>query len=206
MFRDESQGLSARRQRLKEGSSQKIAFIDLDTQKSCAKKTNISSHSRSPSPPLAIPVLTINPSFSTEEQATCFFFENYVLGDDSVATGSFEFLPNVYFTADIGSALSDSLTAIGLVGLAHFYKASNLMLHATLKYSSAMRTLSSHLRSIEDAKSDQTFIAIMLLGYYEVNLLPKLLLSSKLTMRRSILVTAVNPWKRGRSIWTVLQH
>ncbi|KUJ18922.1 uncharacterized protein LY89DRAFT_582364 [Mollisia scopiformis] len=169
MFRDESQGLSARRQRLKDSSGQRAALVELDGQKAHVSKSVVVSGSRSPSPPLALPVLTINPSFSAEEQATCFFFENYVVGNDIFATGSFEFLPDVYFTTDVGSALSDSLTAIGLVGLAHFYKASSLMLNATFKYNSAMRTLSSQLRSMEQAKSDQTFIAIMLLAYYEVN-------------------------------------
>ncbi|KAE8441872.1 hypothetical protein EG329_004227 [Mollisiaceae sp. DMI_Dod_QoI] len=170
MFRDESEGLSARRQRLKDTTSQKPAQLDPAMRKPhTSKAIVVLSQSRSPTPPLAIPVLTINPYFSVEEQATCFFFQNYVIGDDSLATGSFEILPDVYLTGGISSALTDSLTAMGLVGLAHFYKASSLLSSATFKYNSAMRTLSSQLRNMEEAKSDQTFIAIMLLGYYEVN-------------------------------------
>ncbi|CZR55859.1 related to negative acting factor [Phialocephala subalpina] len=163
MFRDESEGLSVRRQRIK-NTSQKLA--DPSTGKS---KAIVPADSGTLTPPFAIPFLAVNPCFSPEEQATCFFFQNYVLGDDSFATGSFEFLPNVYLTGEIGIALSDSLAALGLVGLAHFYKASSLELTAKFKYHSAMRTLSAQLRNLESAKSDQTFIAIMLLAYYEVN-------------------------------------
>lgn len=171
MFRDEAEGLNAKRQRLKNSTSQKPALLQSSRQKSPVSKAIVLSESRPPSLPLAIPVLTINPSFSTEEQATCFFFENYVLGSDGVANGSFQFLPNVYCNSDIDSSLSDSLTALGLVGLAHFYKSSDLMVNAVFKYNSAMKTLSSQLRDMEAAKSDQTFISIMLLGYYEVSFL-----------------------------------
>ncbi|KAF8862966.1 hypothetical protein BDZ45DRAFT_584509 [Acephala macrosclerotiorum] len=165
MFRDESEGLSVRRQRIKD--TQKSTPIDSVSRKSLSRV--LSGPGTLSTSPVAIPVLTVNPCFSAEEQATCFFFQNYILGDDSFATGSFEFLPNVYLTGDIGVALSDSLSALGLVGLAHFYKASSLELTAKFKYHSAMRTLSAQLRNLESAKSDQTFIAIMLLAYYEVN-------------------------------------
>jgi hypothetical protein len=168
MFRDEGEALSVKRQRIKDATIQKPALVQSNSPKSPVSKTIVLSENQSPPLPLAIPVLTINPSFTAEEQATCFFFENYVLGSDGVATGSFQFLPTVYCSFEIDPALSDSLTALGLVGLAHFYKSSDLMLNAVFKYNSAMKTLSSKLRNMEEAKSDQAFIAIMLLGYYEV--------------------------------------
>lgn len=165
MFRDESEGLSIRRQRIK--NTQKPISIDAVSPKAVSKV--FSDPGTFSTCPVAIPALTVNPCFSVEDQAKCFFFQNYVLGGDSFATGSFEFLPNVYLTGDIGIAMSDSLAALGLAGLAHFYKASSLELIAKFKYHSAMRTLSEQLRNLESAQSDQTFIAIMLLAYYEVN-------------------------------------
>jgi len=170
MFRDESEGLSVKRQRLKEASNRKPLPIDSTTRISPTSKAVVLGGSWSSTSPTAIPVLSVNPCFPLEEQATCFFFQNYLLGEDNLATGIFEFLPNVFLTNEINEALSDSLTAVGLAGLAHFYRDPSMMPTAVYKYNSAMRTLSSQLRDMEDAKSDQMFIAIMLLGLYEVSL------------------------------------
>lgn len=136
MFRDEAEGLSARRQKLKDTASQKstTTHIDAATRKSPTCKDIILSDSTSPSTsPVAIPVLSINPAFSAEEQATCYFFQNYIVGEDSYSTGSFEFLPNLYLSTEIDSALCDSLAAMGLVGLGHFYKAPSLTQSATFR-------------------------------------------------------------------------
>jgi hypothetical protein len=170
MFRDESESLRFKHQRPKDASKQKPIPTDSTTRISSTSKFPILSGSRLPISPTAVPVLSVNPLSSPEDQAICFFFQNYILGDDSIVTGSFEFLPNVFRTNEINEALSDSLTAVGLVGLAHFYRDPSMMLTAVYKYNSAMRALSLQLRNTEDAKSDQMFIAIMLLGLYEASL------------------------------------
>ena len=114
--------------------------------------------------PMTQPSLRASP----EEQATCFFFQNYVLQQDAFSRGSFQYLSDIYESEEIGSALADSVASLGLVGLGHLWGASNVLANATAKYNSALKTISMQLRTIERAKSDQTIIAIMLLGLYEV--------------------------------------
>jgi hypothetical protein len=61
---------------------------------------------------------------------------------------------------EINEVLSDSLTAVGLVGLAHFYHDPSMMFTAVYKYNSAMRKLSLQLRYWEGE------IRSKLHGYY----------------------------------------
>ncbi|EDN99872.1 hypothetical protein SS1G_02730 [Sclerotinia sclerotiorum 1980 UF-70] len=111
--------------------------------------------------------LTIELSTSSSEQATCYFFRNYVLEDKSTS-GSFQYLHDIYGNELIGSALADSIESLGMVGLANFWKAPDLQLHANRKYNSALRLVSSRLRNEAEARADQTLVAVMLLGLYEI--------------------------------------
>ncbi|KAN0115545.1 hypothetical protein V8E51_005089 [Hyaloscypha variabilis] len=169
MFRDESENVVLAHRFPKNPSKQKPSSLGSTAPNhpvptSVAPIASLSSTRRT-----AIPVLSINPCSSSEEQAVCYFFQNYILGEDSVASGSFQFLPDILLDNEINEVLSDSLTAVGLVGLAHFYHDPSLMFTAVYKYNSAMRKLSLQLRDIGKAKSDQYFMAIMLLGLYELN-------------------------------------
>jgi hypothetical protein len=113
------------------------------------------------------PTFTLELSTSSAEQATCYFFRNYVLEDKSTS-GSFQYLHDIYSNELIGPALADSIEALGMVGLANFWKASDFQFHANRKYNSALRLVSSRLRNEEEARADQTLVAVMLLGLYEV--------------------------------------
>ncbi|CZT44530.1 related to negative acting factor [Rhynchosporium secalis] len=83
--------------------------------------------------------------------------------------GSFPYLSDIYESEEIGSALADSVASLGLVGLAHFWGALSILAKATAKYNSALKAISTHLTTVDGAKSDQTIIAIVLLGLYETN-------------------------------------
>ncbi|KAM3071779.1 hypothetical protein ACMFMG_009639 [Clarireedia jacksonii] len=103
-----------------------------------------------------------------EDQATCYFFRNYVL-DDSSTNGPFQYLQDIYNIEIIGPALTDSIESLGLVGLANFWQSPEMKFHANRKYNSALRLMSSRLRNEEEAKENQTLVAVMLLGFYETN-------------------------------------
>ena len=173
MFRDEAQVLSTKRQRL------------ANTKKSCTtvsasppKESDLSLVHTSPKSTKSLPFSYSNPSpvsclaldlgTSAEEQATCFFFRNYVLEKHKSHSGNFQYLSDLYACEEIGNPLAETVACLGLVGLANFWKASNIMGSAQTKYNSALRLVSSRLRNVEEAKSDQTLVAVMLLGLYEV--------------------------------------
>jgi hypothetical protein len=105
---------------------------------------------------------------SAEEQAICFFFQNYIIDESSLARGYFDYLPAIYCKSEKNNVLQDAIVATGLAGLANFHRASNVMMRANFKYCRAVREISIALAELERAKEDQTLIAVMLLGAYEV--------------------------------------
>jgi hypothetical protein len=175
MFRDESRGLSDKHQRLKQAQAQ----VQVNTQRpraidlpfATATDSSLAVVGITPEPAkqfLPLAPLSLSLGNSAEDQATCFFFQNYVLGGNDLSKGNFDYLPELYGSEEIGSGLADSVASLGMVGLANFWKAPNIMSNAAIKYNSAMRTISSQLRDVEQAKSDQTLVSILLLGLYEV--------------------------------------
>ena len=187
-FRDESQGLRIKRQRQKE--SQKAAST---TSSQCpAKAEDVSRSSKALTIPLsqvsahALPKTTpflFDLGTSAEEQATCFFFKNYVFQDYKFQSRcDLQYLLNIYSSEEIGPALSESVVSLGMAGLSHFWRASSLMGQANAKYNSALQIVSSRLRNLEEAKTDQTLASVLLLGLYEVCPTTSSYLTSNLTL------------------------
>jgi hypothetical protein len=113
--------------------------------------------------------MILAPSTSAEDQATCFFFGNYVLGMDVLNTcGNFQYLSIIYANQPVGAPLRQAVSAIGLAGLSNFWNAPNIMSQANRAYCSALRLVNSGLCNVEEAKTDQTLVAIILLSCYEV--------------------------------------
>jgi hypothetical protein len=146
---------------------------DNDRSKSMSMKSNLlgtldpwtaaTSHSRQTSPftefmcrELYTPV---------DEQATCYFFQNYFLEDFK---GFYSCLPCVYNARPIGSALGEIIISLGMAGMSDFKKDAKLMIDANIKYMSALHNISAALRDKEEAKTDQILTSVMLLGLYEV--------------------------------------
>jgi hypothetical protein len=171
MFRDESKRLSAKRQR-------KAAKIDGSS--TLPPSTTDDKVALQPTPSTLVRQqlgatdesrgnLHLELGSSADEQATCFFFRNYVLADDKFHNGNFQYLQNIYATETIGDALAESVASLGMVGLSNFWKASSIMVNANIKYNSALKLVSSRLRNFEEGKSDQTLVSVMLLGLFEVH-------------------------------------
>lgn len=122
--------------------------------------------------------MLLAPSTSIEDQAACFFFGNYVSGSEMLNTcGNYQYMSTVYTNQSVGLPLRHGVTAIGLAGLAKFWSAPNIMSKANTAYCSALKLVNSGLGNMEEAKSDQTLIAIILLGLYEVPAKPPICLS-----------------------------
>jgi hypothetical protein len=121
-----------------------------------------------------------------EEFATCFFFMNYVL-DDQCSRGTFQHLTDIYRRETVSTSLADAVSSIGTAGLAHFYKDPSVMVNANKKYSSALSSVSILLRDSISAKEDQTPMAVVLLGLYEVHRLLHRVSTNLTHMYRQIL-------------------
>lgn len=168
MFRDESQNLSNKRQRLVNTVPKKPRSAPRKTVKESSPE-----ETTQPAKALAKPIAqghlrTIELGTSAEDQASCFFFRNYVSEEQQYHNGNFQYLADIYASEEVGSALSDTVVSLGMVGLSNFWKAPSIMVDAHAKYNSALCLVSSHLRDVEEAKSNQTLVSVMLLGLYEV--------------------------------------
>jgi hypothetical protein len=93
--------------------------------------------------------------------------------------GNYQYLSTIYAEQTVGIPLRQAVTAVGLAGLANFWNAPNILPKANNAYCSALRLVNSGLGNIEEAKSDQTLVAIILLGLYDVQ--AKSILSIHLT-------------------------
>ena len=169
MFRDQSANMSLKHQRLKKThKAHLVPPTDTSSKPSAIPAQSLIE----PASRLLIPLptfsLSLNLATSAEDQATCFFFQNYVLQKDCLSRGNFQYLSDIYESEEIGRALADIVASFGMVGLAHFWQASSIMMRANFKYISAVSKISTQLRDIEEAKSDQVLISTMLLSLYEV--------------------------------------
>jgi hypothetical protein len=200
MFRDESQNQSARHQRLKNAESSRANdLLSSAATDATLIVTNIQvTHPQIQFQPESL--LSASLGNSAEDQATCFFFQNYVLKGNEFSRGQYDYLSDIYGSEEVGSGLADTVTSLGMVGLANFWRAPNIMATAHAKYHSALRTVSAQLRDVDQAKSDQTLISIMLLGLYEVQFpcIPQLGISM-LIQSRLTHATVASPWKLGRN-------
>ncbi|RDL31113.1 uncharacterized protein BP5553_09902 [Venustampulla echinocandica] len=162
MFRDESQGLIAKARRGKTSQRSASASDGAASRQKPPRSANEGQSNVFASVPVG---LTTSP----EDQATTFFFQNYVPGRNEFRCGSFQYLQDMYHQEKIGQAVADLVVSVGIAGLSNFWKAPQFMATAKMKYTSALRLLSSHLRNVNEAKADQTFAAVMLLVLYETN-------------------------------------
>lgn len=82
--------------------------------------------------------------------------------------GNYQYLSTIYADQPVGFPLRQAVTALGLAGLSNFWKAPHIMAQANKAYCTALRLVNVSLGNIEEAKSDQTVVSIMLLALYEV--------------------------------------
>jgi hypothetical protein len=78
------------------------------------------------------------------------------------------YLPEIYGKEQIDGALTNTVTALGLVGLGNTRKSSNTLIAAHTAYVKALSDINAKLRNAQAAKSDQVLVTVMLLGMYEV--------------------------------------
>lgn len=204
MFRDEAQVLSTKRQRLANtkkahhavsASRPKELASSLVCTSSEAANTQLYFTNSSP-----VSLLTLDLGSSAEEQATCFFWRNYILEEHKFHNGNFQYLSDLYACEDIGQPLAETVACLGLVGLSNFWKASNILRTAQAKYHSALKLVSSRLGNVEEAKSNQTLVSVMLLGLYEVMICRQFSWCKLIVGYRRILAVVLNRCSLGRSI------
>lgn len=107
-------------------------------------------------------------SVPLEDEAAYFFFYNFVSEDPTSATAYSQVLPSLYRQDSPFSALPKIIDAIGLAGIANMKHAPELMVAAGQKYARVLRSITATIQDSKEASTDQTLMAVLLLGMFEI--------------------------------------
>lgn len=107
-------------------------------------------------------------SVPPEDEATSYFFHNFVSENPASLTAYSHMLPTIYRQGSSYSALYKIIEAIGLAGISNVKQAPELMVAAGQKYARVLRAITASIQDPKEASTDQTLIAVMLLGLFEV--------------------------------------
>ena len=107
-------------------------------------------------------------SVPVEDEATYYFFHNFVSQDPASLQPYSHVMPIVYRQSSSSNALPNIIEAIGLACVSNVKQAPQLMAAAGQKYASALRAITASIQDSKEASTDQTLITVMLLGLFEV--------------------------------------
>ena len=131
-----------------------------------------------------------NLSVPLEYEATCYFFHNFVCDDPSsryCMNAYAQVMPTLYQQDSSFGVLPKIVDAIGLAGISNINHSPKLMIAAGRKYAGVLRAINASIQDSTKATTDQTLIAIMLLGLFEVlHHLEDWLLLSPLTAAQTV--------------------
>lgn len=122
------------------------------------------------SSPGQIQFLTLSPN--ARDQAICQFFYQY--GCDS--NGSFDYVLHLHGKSPNTGFINDMIECIGLAYMSHSRSDPRMMLEASKKHTAVLGAVNNALTSMNSAKNDETLVAVLLLGLFEVpSLMPSVL-------------------------------
>lgn len=105
---------------------------------------------------------------SLEDQATYYFFHNFISEDRNTLTAYSHVLPVIYRHDSSFGVLPKIVDAIGLATISNVKHSPELMVAAGKKYAGVLRAITASIQDPIKATTDQTLMAVMLLGLFEV--------------------------------------
>lgn len=113
-----------------------------------------------------LPLFTV--SNPLEEQALSFFFNKFVKASSTSRRGYLDFLPAMYDNAKPNDPLKIVLASVAMAFLSNTLVAPEMMVAARVKYTLALHSINIALQDPSEAITNQTCMAIILFGLYEV--------------------------------------
>ena len=98
-----------------------------------------------------------------------FFFTNYTYTARPFTPEYHEWLQRSYATAGRDHPLRAAIEAVGMAGLANVRRSSYQKSLAAERYQEAIATVKLSLADEDQARSDEMFLAVILLAFYEVS-------------------------------------
>ena len=110
-------------------------------------------------------------SGSLEDEATYHFFYKFLPNDhntDHFRNTYSSVLPSLHRQDSSFGVIPKIVNAIGLASISNMKHSPEVMVAASQQYAGALRAINSSIQSSSLATTDQTLIAVMLLGVFEV--------------------------------------
>lgn len=114
-----------------------------------------------------ISIIPIALSPPLEEQATYFFFQNYVFTELATPYNHLACLPTICSQVSQMKALSSVIISIGAAGISNIRKDPDIMRAAQEIYSSTLQYTQDLLEDSSQIQKDQTILVVLLLALYE---------------------------------------
>ena len=86
----------------------------------------------------------------------------------TATSGFFEYLPALYAKSSSRSCLHSSVVAVALANYSCRFNNPEIKVAAASHYGQSVKRLNTAILSPEEARSDETMLATLLLGLYEV--------------------------------------
>ena len=174
-FRDESERVVRKAHQVEQVGSALIQATLFTLQNSSPQNAIASKpKSRTPSSLTA----SISPLLSQplNELGANFFFTKYILKEPPFTNNYYDWLIKSYFENGSNHALRATIEAVGMAGISNVYHAPRVAFRSKEKYCMALAAMKQALSDPILAIADTTFMAVGLLGLFEVSLCPILIL------------------------------
>ena len=120
-------------------------------------------------------------SIPPEDEATYYFFHTFLSDDDNSEYSRNAYssvLPILHRQDSSFGVLPKIVNAIGLASISNKKHSPEVMVAASQRYAGALRAINASIQNSSSATTDQTLVAVMLLGVFEVYLILKAYLLS----------------------------
>jgi hypothetical protein len=106
-----------------------------------------------------------------QDQGVSIFFQRFVKISSDRERGDLEFLPSMYNYSHPDGLLPVVISSVGLACLSNLRSEPDLLVPAKRQYTEALRLTNEALKDPCESITDQTCMAVVLLGLYEVSIL-----------------------------------
>ena len=135
-------------------------------------------------------------SIPLEDESTYYFFNTFLTDDDSSDYSRNAYssvLPILHRQDSSFGVLPKIVNAIGLASISNRKHSPEVMVAASQRYAGALRAINASIQNSSSATTDQTLMAVMLLGVFEVySILNAYLLFLLSSLRRLLRVLIPN--------------
>lgn len=168
MFRDESERVIQKARQIEQSKSV-LTPKNLTISPRSSKSSASSSSSESITPTLRPISLSHALSQPINELGANFFFAKYSFSEHPSSSNYHDWLSQSYFEEGPNHVLRMAIEAVGMAGISNVFHAPHVASKSKEQYCDALTAMKQALNDPVQAIADTTFLAVILLGLFEVS-------------------------------------